>query len=111
VRTPSGQPVAEPIRALVARIRDRYAPLQIWLFGSRARGDARADSDWDLLAVVDDQTPEALFDPEAVWRLLDLRSVAADVIVMPRAAFVEDADTPNTLAWPVSREGVLPYER
>ena len=24
-----------------------------WLFGSRARGDSRADSDWDILVVVD----------------------------------------------------------
>ena len=25
----------------------------IWLYGSRARGDARVDSDWDLLILVD----------------------------------------------------------
>ena len=26
---------------------------QLWLFGSRARGDYRPDSDWDLLVVLD----------------------------------------------------------
>jgi len=25
----------------------------VWLYGSRARGDYRADSDWDLIVVVD----------------------------------------------------------
>lgn len=29
-------------------------PIEVWLFGSRARGDARPDSDWDLYVVVDD---------------------------------------------------------
>ncbi len=26
---------------------------QVWLFGSRARGDARDDSDWDFLVLTD----------------------------------------------------------
>ena len=26
---------------------------QIWLYGSRARGDAHADSDWDVLILID----------------------------------------------------------
>jgi predicted nucleotidyltransferase len=42
----------EPIRPILARVIDRWHPLQIWLFGSRARGEARPDSDWDLLAIV-----------------------------------------------------------
>lgn len=31
---------------------------ELWLFGSRARGDARSTSDYDMLVVVDRKTPE-----------------------------------------------------
>lgn len=103
--------IASTIRPLLERIRVVYDPRQLWLFGSRARGDAREDSDWDLLAVVDDATPDRLFDPEVMWRLLDLERYPADVVLLPRSEFLEDADTPNTLAYPVKREGCLLYER
>lgn len=102
---------ATAIQPLVDRIVATYRPVQIWLFGSRARGDHRQDSDWDLLAVVDDATPDEMFDPAVVWRLLDLRHVHADVVILPASEFEEDTDTPNTLAYPVTREGRLVYER
>src|SRR5687768_4457841 len=44
--------IIRPIAPLIDRIREQFHPRQIWLFGSRARGDNRDDSDWDLLAVV-----------------------------------------------------------
>ena len=35
----------------------------MWLFGSRARGDNRPDSDWDLLVVLDqDKLTQADYD-------------------------------------------------
>ena len=36
------------------RVRARYPEAQIWAFGSRARGDAAWDSDFDLCVVVGD---------------------------------------------------------
>jgi predicted nucleotidyltransferase len=42
----------EVIRQVVAIAR----PLRVILFGSRARGDARPDSDWDLMVVVSEGT-------------------------------------------------------
>ncbi len=108
---PHQELVLTPILDLVHRIVETYEPLQIWLFGSRARGDAHEGSDWDLLAVVDDTTPERMLDPLVVWRLLDLRRYYADVVVLPATEFLEDADTPNTLVYPVFREGKLIYER
>lgn len=30
---------------------------EVWLYGSRARGDYKADSDWDLLVIVNSSLP------------------------------------------------------
>ena len=61
--------------------------------------------------MVDDTTPERMLDPIVVWRTLALQDVYADVVVIPASEFIEDADTPNTLVYPVTREGRLLYER
>jgi predicted nucleotidyltransferase len=45
---------------MVRRIVDAYHPLRIYLFGSKARGDAGPDSDYDLLVVVADDAPPEL---------------------------------------------------
>ncbi|HEX8106203.1 MAG TPA: nucleotidyltransferase domain-containing protein [Kofleriaceae bacterium] len=39
---------------MIARIVEVLHPEQVWLFGSRARGEARADSDWDFMAILAD---------------------------------------------------------
>ncbi len=42
---------------ILSRIRETVTTLdptaEVWLFGSRARGDAREDSDWDVLVLTD----------------------------------------------------------
>ena len=45
--------LAEMVRRLVAA----FEPERIYLFGSRARGDDGADSDYDLMVVVHDDAP------------------------------------------------------
>ena len=47
---------------LVARIVEVLQPVQVWLFGSRARGEARVDSDWDFMAILPDGAPEQDLD-------------------------------------------------
>ena len=43
---------------IVRRLVDTLAPERVYLFGSRARGDAREDSDYDLLVTVRERTDE-----------------------------------------------------
>lgn len=68
------------IRPLIDRIVARWRPLQIWLFGSRARGDATPESDWDLFVVVDDDVADDELDPGVGRRLRRECGLRADVI-------------------------------
>ena len=51
-------PLAEVVAALQAGLGERL--ISIVLFGSRARGDAHADSDWDLLVIARDLPQKTL---------------------------------------------------
>jgi predicted nucleotidyltransferase len=44
---------------LLRRLEAAYEPERVYLLGSRARGDAGPDSDYDLLLVVPDAAPPA----------------------------------------------------
>ncbi len=71
---------ADPVSTMVDRIVRAFAPLRIILFGSRARGEARPDSDVDLLVVlptVSDTRQAAI----AIRRVLADIPVAKDILV------------------------------
>jgi integrase/predicted nucleotidyltransferase len=95
-----------PLRMLLARIEAQLHPEQVWLFGSRGRGDARPDSDWDLFVVVPDDTRDEQLDLLFLWRLKRGSGVPADVIACRASEFREACDTVNTLSYAVATEGV-----
>lgn len=41
------------LESVLPRLRDAFAPTEVWLFGSRVRGDALEDSDLDVLVVAE----------------------------------------------------------
>jgi predicted nucleotidyltransferase len=93
---------------MVGRIVEVLHPEQVWLFGSRARREARRDSDWDFLAVVSDDAPEQDLDLASVWqRLRDLRLQRVEVFTMTRADFDAWKHSLGTLAEIVASTGVL----
>ena len=100
-----------PITPLVARIVLSCHPEQVWLFGSRARGQARPDSDWDLLVVMADETDESQLHPRVAWQLRKGAEVPAEVVLCWARECRDDRGTPNTLAYEVDRDGVLLHER
>ncbi len=97
-----------PIKTLIALILDHCKPVSVWLFGSRAKGQAREDSDWDLLVVLPDETPdEEMFDRLPPSQLHRLTRVNADVVYCNDSEFAEATAVPNTLAYEIARTGVV----
>lgn len=95
---------------LIARIVEVLHPEQIWLFGSRARGEARSDSDWDFMAILADDAPDRDLDLASVWqRLRDLRLRRVEVFTMTRGEFDEWRRSLGTLAEIVASTGILVY--
>lgn len=45
---------------------------QVWLYGSRARGDAREDSDWDLLILLDKDNITAADEDNIAYPFVDI---------------------------------------
>ena len=63
------RPDAQVPEALLDAVVRHYRPRRVILFGSRGRGDAGPDSDWDLLVVVDDGAPvEGDWNADRRWR-------------------------------------------
>jgi predicted nucleotidyltransferase len=92
---------------LLDRIVSSWHPREIWLFGSRARGTATRDSDWDLLVVVPDElAADGFDDPMTIWKVKQGAGVRADVLVCRASEFDEDRGTHNTIAYDAAVEGV-----
>jgi len=113
---PTTRPVG-PFRdeaSALAFLRDRLAlrlhPLEIWLFGSRARGDARADSDFDLLVVLPDTARDHELDPRVVAEPVIACGLGFDVVACRRSDFERERADPDTLAHRVVIEGRVVYQ-
>jgi predicted nucleotidyltransferase len=95
--------LAEVVRRLVAA----YEPDRIYLFGSRARGEIAADSDYDLLLVVPDTAPPERRGSGLAYTVLWGTGTAADVLVWTRARFDRRLHLQASLPATVVREGQL----
>jgi predicted nucleotidyltransferase len=94
---------------LTGKLGATLRPRQIWLFGSRARGDARADSDFDLLVVMPDGSPIAN-DYGAARAPIDACGLGVDVIPCSWSDFVKARCDRGTISWRAFTEGKLLYQ-
>jgi len=98
-------PLAEVVRRLV----DVYAPERIYLFGSRARGDARPDSDYDLLVLLADSDQPSYRRARQGYHVLHGSGIAVDLLVWTTAEFERRLPAKASLPATVCREGRLLY--
>jgi predicted nucleotidyltransferase len=100
---------ADWTNTLVRRLTERYPLSKIVLFGSRARGDASASSDVDLLLVLPEAANKRQIAVEARRLLADL-PVSKDIIVTTPAEIERDGDLIGGILRPALREGTNLYE-
>ncbi len=80
---------------------------RIILFGSRARGDYREDSDWDLLIIVSDLPDRRIIRKlqHKLYRKLAQNKVYCDVIVVNEKYYTEHKNVVGSIAYYAHLEG------
>lgn len=94
---------------IVRRLAGLYHPERIYLFGSAARGTAGPDSDYDLMVVVPDETPEEVLQSKEAPRVLWDIDASVDVLVWRRGDFDGRLHLKASLPATLVREGRLIY--
>jgi predicted nucleotidyltransferase len=92
---------------LAARVRDRFPEARVWAFGSRARGDATWDSDFDTCVVLDHldaAADEAL--SEIAWEVGFAHGRVISVLPFSREDFEQGPFSESGLVEAIRREGI-----
>jgi predicted nucleotidyltransferase len=95
---------------MVRRIAAQFRPDKIILFGSHARGDARPDSDVDLLIVMPVQGSRRQKAKEIDMALAD-RTVSLDLLVVTPEDFERGRAEIGSVLRPAALEGQVLYDR
>lgn len=104
-------PVTEEfLQAMVRRLLAVGAPDKIVLFGSRARGDARVDSDLDLLIIEASDLPRYKRSSRYLRALVGLFP-AKDVVVWTPEEVEAWSEVPHAFITTALREGKTLYAR
>lgn len=104
-------PVTEALlTAMIQRILSVGVPQKIVLFGSRAKGTARPDSDLDLLIIEDSNLPRYARSARYRRALCGLFP-AKDIVVWTPEEVLEWQAVPNAFISSALAEGKVLYER
>lgn len=79
---------------------------EVWLFGSQARGDATADSDIDLLVLMEDSDLPPYKRAILAGSLVSNIRFPKDIVVLTRREWQKQVPVVNTLPFIVQKEGI-----
>ncbi|HSN74472.1 MAG TPA: nucleotidyltransferase domain-containing protein [Anaerolineae bacterium] len=99
---------SQAIDAMVNRLVEQFAPEQIILFGSHARGTATAGSDVDLLVIMPVTGSKRAKQVEMRVALHDIR-VPKDIILVTPEEAERHRNVVGTVVRPALREGKVLY--
>ena len=104
----------ETLQAMVQAIVDEVDPERIMLFGSRARDDARPDSDVDLLVIEHEPFSKVRSrrkEAARIWRALAGFAAPKDVLVYSEEEVARWRKSINHVLARAMREGKVLYAR
>ena len=100
---------ANVLDEIVRRIVQAAKPRKVILFGSRARGEARPDSDFDLLVIAESTEPRYRRSAPLYGVLSDIL-LPMDIIVYNPEEVKEWSEVPRAFVTTAIREGKVLYE-
>ncbi len=101
---------ADPVLDRITRpIVEQFHPRRIILFGSRARGDARADSDYDVLVEMDTELNHYACLTALSGAVAHPRGFELNIFLRKPGRLEERRDDPGTMDWHIAREGIVLY--
>jgi len=101
----SSDPVVERVVKVIA---EAVHPQKIILFGSRAKGTARPDSDLDLVVIYAGEKSKRQVKLD-IHRWMEPLSVPIDLFVLSPEEMLRQRHVANTLAREVAERGVTVY--
>ena len=82
---------------------------KIILFGSRARGDYREDSDWDLLIIIKEKVDSKILDEFwlSVKRELVNNGIIPEIIIVNASDFIKQKHLTGYIYYWAEKEGMI----
>jgi predicted nucleotidyltransferase len=99
----------ETIKRLTDILVEAADPNRIIMFGSQARGEARHDSDFDVM-VVEEIVSDRVAEMVRLNRLLRSLDISVDLLVVSAEKFNYWCDTPGNVYFEAATEGEVLYE-
>jgi HEPN domain-containing protein len=98
----------EELERVVRRLVETFDPVAVYLFGSRARGDACEDSDYDLMLVLADDNAR-IRSRQQVWQTAGSRRVLVNPFLTWTGSFAWRRHEVGTLEYEVQVDGIRLY--
>ncbi|MFH0794945.1 MAG: nucleotidyltransferase domain-containing protein [bacterium] len=89
------------------RVRERFPNARVLAFGSRARGDAQEDSDFDTCVILDELTSEMEDEIRHIsWEVAFDNETVFNTLLFSRREFEEGPLSESTIVANILREGI-----